>query len=211
LRVSGAERSDAWEQQATAVRNKVAAGQFPGLDAFLADRGTALLRTAVLLAGSKEAGEDLLQIALERAMRRWHRVQGNPEGYLRRTLYHVAVDSWRWRNRHPEVGLPGDAALDGHDLAAEVELRETLVQALAALPARQRAVLVLRYFEQLTEVEIAVTLGCSAGAVKSAAARGLHRLRQAVAGWEPAQASGHADAAPGRIADRPLTSNGAQA
>jgi RNA polymerase sigma-70 factor (sigma-E family) len=167
--VSGAEHSQAWERQDRTGRNVVAAGQFPGLDAFLADRGAALLRTAVLLAGSKEAGEDLLQIALERALRNWPRLHGNPEGYLRRTLYHLAVDSWRWRSRHPEVGLPGDVALDSHDLAAEVELREALVQALAALPARQRAVLVLRYFEQLTEVEIAVALGCSAGAVKSAA------------------------------------------
>jgi RNA polymerase sigma-70 factor (sigma-E family) len=211
LRVSGTERSEAWERQATAGPDSVAAGQFPGLDTFLADRGTALLRTAVLLAGSKEAGEDLLQIALERALRRWPRLDGNPEGYLRRTLYHLAVDSWRWRSRHPEVGLPSDVALDGHDLAAGVELREALVQALAALPARQRAVLVLRYFEQLTEVEIADTLGCSAGAVKSAAARGLQRLRQAVADWEPTQASDHDDAAPGSIGDRALTRNGARA
>jgi RNA polymerase sigma-70 factor (sigma-E family) len=211
LRVSGSERSEAWAGQATAGPDKAAAGQFPGLDAFLADRGTALLRTAVLIAGSKEAGEDLLQLALERALRCWPRLHGNPEGYLRRTLYHLAVDRWRWRSRHPEVGLPGDVALDGHDLAAGVELREALVQALAALPARQRAVLVLRYFEQLTEAEIADTLGCSPGAVKSAAARGLHRLRQAVADWEPTQTSDHVDAGPGRVADRPLTRNGAQA
>jgi len=209
--VSGTERDEGWDQHA-AARSESAAAQYPGLDAFLADRGTALLRTAVLLAGSREAGEDLLQIALERALRRWQRLHPNPEGYLRRTLYHLAVDNWRWRSRHPEVGLHADVAIAGRDLAAEVELRDALMQALAGLPARQRAVLVLRYFEQLTEVEIAATLGCSAGAVKSSAARGLHRLRQAVAGWEPPQASDQVEAArPGRIGNWPLTRNGARA
>jgi DNA-directed RNA polymerase specialized sigma24 family protein len=72
------------------------------LELFLADRGDDLLRTA-LLTGSKEAGEDLLQGALERLLRRWQATEGNPEGYLRRTLYHLAADRWRqqgaWR-RH---------------------------------------------------------------------------------------------------------------
>jgi|SRR5215469_6766846 len=161
------------------------AHQFAGLEGFLADRGTALLRTAVLLAGGREAGEDLLQLALERALRRWHRVDGDPEAYLRRTLYHLAVDRWRWRMRHPEVDLMADVADSGRDLAEQVDLRQALAQALALLPARQRAVLVLRYFEELTEAEIATALGCSAGAVKSAAARGLQRLRVVVASWEP--------------------------
>jgi RNA polymerase sigma factor (sigma-70 family) len=87
--------------------------------------------------------------------------------------------------RHPEIDLDTDLADDGRDLATEVEMRDALVQALAELPARQRAVLVLRYFEELTEAEIADTLGCSAGAVKSAAARGLQRLRVIAANWEP--------------------------
>lgn len=180
------------------------AEQFAGLEGFLADRGAALLRTAVLLAGSREAGEDLLQQALERALQRWQRVDGNPEAYLRRTLYHLAVDRWRWRTRHPEVDLGADLAPSGRDLAADVDLRDALVQALAALSARQRAVLVLRYFEQLTEAEIASTLGCSPGAVKSSAARGLHRLRVVVASWE----SGESERASGR---RSLTKNGARA
>jgi DNA-directed RNA polymerase specialized sigma24 family protein len=84
------------------------AGEFAGLEEFLAERGAALLGTAVLLAGSREAGEVLLQHALERLLRRWQRIDGDPEGYLRRTLYHLAIDSWRWRGRHPETGLAGD-------------------------------------------------------------------------------------------------------
>ena len=71
------------------------------LESFLAERGEPLLRTAVLLAGSKEAGEDLLQAGLERLLRHWHRIEGDPEGYLRRTLYNLAADGWRrqraWR------------------------------------------------------------------------------------------------------------------
>ena len=65
------------------------------LESFLAERGDRLLRTAVLLAGTREAGEDLLQTALERLLRRWATIEGNPEGYLRRTLYHLAADRWR--------------------------------------------------------------------------------------------------------------------
>jgi RNA polymerase sigma-70 factor (sigma-E family) len=160
------------------------AGEFAGLEEFLAERGSALLATAVLLAGSREAGEDLLQHALERLLRQWRRIDGDPEGYLRRTLYHLAVDRWRWRGRHPEVGLTAEPGDGVPDPAAHVDLRDALGQALASLPARQRAVLVLRYFEQLSEAEIAEALGCSAGTVKSYAARGLKRLRAVAENWD---------------------------
>jgi RNA polymerase sigma-70 factor (sigma-E family) len=159
------------------------AGEFAGLEEFLTERGSALLGTAVLLAGSREAGEDLLQIALERLLRRWRRIDGDPEGYLRRTLYHLAVDRWRWRSRHLEVGLAAEPGDGVPDEAARVDLRDALGRALSSLPARQRAVLVLRYFEQLSEAEIAEALGCSVGAVKSSASRGLQRLRAASADW----------------------------
>jgi RNA polymerase sigma-70 factor (sigma-E family) len=172
------------------------AGEFAGLEEFLAERGSALLGTAVLLAGSREAGEDLLQVALERMLRRWQRIDGNPEGYLRRTLYHLAVDRWRWRSRHPELGLTADCPMTGDDPAGAVDLRDALLRALALLPARQRAVLVLRYFEQLSEAEIAAAVGCSAGAVKSSAARGLRHLRAHVASWEPGDASERRTLAP---------------
>jgi RNA polymerase sigma factor (sigma-70 family) len=112
----------------------------------------------------------------------WSRVRGDKEGYLRRTLYHLAVDQWRLRRRRPEVLAevepPGQP--DGTDA---VHLRHTLVQALATLPPRQRAVLVLRYWEQLSEAEAAEVLGCSVGTVKSTASRGLARLRELTAAW----------------------------
>jgi RNA polymerase sigma-70 factor (sigma-E family) len=151
---------------------------FAELESFLAVRGRALLASAVLLTGSREAGEDLLQHALERVMRHWHRIDGDPEGYLRRTMYNLATDRWRGLNRRREAlaRVPRSDRVDDH--ADGVDLRDALVRALRQVPPQQRAVLVLRYWEQQSESEIARTLGCSIGTVKSAASRGLKRLRE---------------------------------
>ena len=154
----------------------------------MAERGAQLLRVAVMLAGSREAGEDLLQEALARLLRRWSSIDGDPEGYLRRTIYHLAADGWR-RDRAWQVRLrllrSGERAGAGLDVTAGVDLRDALLRLLAHLPPRQRAVLVLRYFEQLSEAEAAGVLGCSTGTVKSAASRGLARLRELTAGGWP--------------------------
>lgn len=167
---------------------------FAGLDALVAHRGGALLATATLLAGSPAAGEDLLQAALERVMRHWHRVKDEPEIYLRRTIYHLAVDQWRARRRRPEVLGMTQTELEAAALVAAgqpdgtdaVHLRLALIQGLAQLPPRQRAVLVLRYWEQRSESEAADMLGCSVGTVKSSASRGLARLREMTADWTAA-------------------------
>jgi RNA polymerase sigma-70 factor (sigma-E family) len=156
---------------------------FDGLDAIVAERGSALLATAVLLTGSRAAGEDLLQGALERLMRSWGRVREDRERYLRRTMYHLAVDQWRLRRRRPEVFTHAEPQ-GQPDAADAVALRQALMQALAQLPPRQRAVLVLRYWEQLSEAEAAEVLGCSVGTVKSTASRGLSRLRELTATWD---------------------------
>src|SRR5215472_15108856 len=149
------------------------------LEQFLAERGGPLLRSAVLLTGSREAGEDLLQAALERLLRRWRAVDGSPEPYLRRTLYHLAVDGWRrQRMSRRRLGLTWAQDRVAPDAIAEVDLRDSLVRLLLQLPPRQRAVLVARYWEQLTEAETASALGCSVGTVKSAASRGLSKLRE---------------------------------
>lgn len=154
-------------------------GRYDDLTAFLAARGDAMLRTAVLLAPGREAGEDLLQEALERLLRKWHTVDGDLEGYLRRIMYNRAVDRWRARARRPEVlGHPVEAAVADH--ASRLDLRLALVAALELLTPRQRAAVVARYWEQLTEEETAAALGCSVSAVKSAAARGLKTLRGAI-------------------------------
>ena len=150
------------------------------LEQLLAERGTQLMRVAIALAGSREAGEDLLQAALERVLRKPRQVDSDTEGYLRQVLYNLAADGWRrhgrWRQRLPllRAQVTTAAADDG---AAVVDLRDALVRLLLQLPPRQRAVIVLRYWEQLTETETAAVLGCSEGTVKSAASRGLRRLR----------------------------------
>jgi len=150
------------------------------LESFLAERGEPLLRTAVLLAGSKEAGEDLLQAGLERLLRHRRQVHGDPEGYLRRTLYNLATDTWRrqraWRGR---LRLLQNTAVAGTaDRTADIDARDALIRLLRQLPPRQRAVIVGRYWEQLTEAEAAAMLGCSVGSIKSASSRGLRRLRE---------------------------------
>ncbi|MGH3274721.1 MAG: SigE family RNA polymerase sigma factor [Streptosporangiaceae bacterium] len=147
--------------------------------AFLDARGDALLRTAVLLAPGREAGEDLLQEALERLLRKWPKIDGDPEAYLRRIMYNRAMDGWRGRARRPEVlGLPADAAVADH--ASRMDLRLSLIAHLQRLTPRQRAAIVARYWEELSEVETAAALGCSVSAVKSAVARGLKALRVSI-------------------------------
>jgi len=161
------------------------------LERFLAERGGHLLRSAVLLAGSKEAGEDLVQAALERLLRRGPAVHGDPEAYLRRIIYHLAADGWRrggrWRARL--ALLRGDGVVVAPDRSAQVEQRDELVRLLVRLPPGQRAAIVLRCWEDLSDAEAADVLGCSASTVRSSVARGLHRLRE-LSGAEAAVAAG---------------------
>jgi RNA polymerase sigma-70 factor (sigma-E family) len=162
------------------------------LERLLADKGEYLLRTAILLTGSRSDGEDLLQSALERVIQRGRAISGDPEGYLRRTLYHLAVDGWRrkkaWRTRLGLLAAP-DAVPDGSDA---VDQRDRVVRLLRLLPPRQRTAVVLRYWEELSEAEAAKAMNCSVGTVKSATSRGLSRLRELseAAGGAPA---GHPD------------------
>jgi len=152
------------------------------VERLLGERGQHLMCAAVALTGSRADGEDLLQAALERLLRNWRRVDTDLEGYLRRTLYNLAADGWRrrgrWRGRLAEFRSQARAAGTGTEDVAVVDLRDALVRLLQQLPPRQRAVVVLRYWEQRTEAETAELLGCTAGTVKSAAARGLRRLRE---------------------------------
>jgi len=149
------------------------------LEQFLAQRGQALLRTAALLTGSIESGEDLLQNAIERLLRQRNRLTGDPEGYLRRTMYNLATDGYRRQGRwRRKLLILQTEAHTSPDAMAEVDLRDTLVRLLIQLPPQQRTVLVLRYWEQLNGAETAELLGCSEDVVKSAASRGLRRLRE---------------------------------
>ena len=158
------------------------------LEEFLAKRADHLLRTAVLLAGGREAGEDLLQTAVERLLQRWSRFDGDPEGYLRRTLCNLAIDgkrrAGRWRQKERLLRVDVRQV----DPASDVDLRDALVRLLLRLPARQRAALVLRYWEQLTDAEAAAVLGCAEGTVRSAVSRGLTRMRELAEEWNDAAA-----------------------
>jgi RNA polymerase sigma-70 factor (sigma-E family) len=151
---------------------------------FVRARSSSLFRTALLLAGQNRAeAEDLLQYALERAYRYWPRVcrSGEPERYVRRILANASSDRWRRIARRAEQRIPesypGAAVPDCTTVVAD---RDLLLRALAALPPGQRAVLVLRYFDDLSEAETAHMLGCTVGTVKSQAARALEKLRGAV-------------------------------
>jgi RNA polymerase sigma-70 factor (sigma-E family) len=148
---------------------------------FVRARSAALFRTALLLTGqNRSEAEDLLQGA-ERAYRRWGRIcrSGDPERYVRRILANASTDRWRRLGRRGERSLPDDGSgpVTG-DHAGDVADRDFLLRALAGLPPRQRAVLVLRYFCDLPEAEIAEALGCSPGTVKSQASRALAKLRE---------------------------------
>lgn len=153
---------------------------------FVAECTDRLLLSAVLLVGGDwAAGEDLLQGALERTYRHWDRMNNpRPEAYVRRVLVNAATS--RWRRLRARVGevpllLDGDWTLDpaghGDDPADRLATHEALIRALRDLPPRQRAVLVLRYFDDLPEAEVAAALGCTVGTVRSQTSRGLAKLR----------------------------------
>jgi RNA polymerase sigma-70 factor (sigma-E family) len=153
---------------------------------FVEGSSSHLLTLAMLLTGrSKVDAEDLLQTVLERAYRRWRRIcqTGDPGPYVRRMLVNAAVDRWRLLRRRPELPLapdgllPAVAALAGPDMAAAVAEQDLLWRALACLPPGQRAVLVLRYYEDLTEAQTAAVLGCTVGSVKTQTSRALNKLR----------------------------------
>jgi RNA polymerase sigma-70 factor (sigma-E family) len=162
---------DAVVSERTAAGNDAAAG----FDAFVAARGDALWRSAWLLTGDHQLAEDLVQTALAKSWRAWSRV--GPEGfepYVRRVLFTTYAAWWRrrWNGERPTEDLPEQPGGQ-----TDSDTRHDLVTALAALPRGQRAVVVLRYFEDLTEAETADVLGVTVGTVKSQTSRALAALR----------------------------------
>ena len=153
--------------------------------AFVNERGDVLLRVAYALAGSQHGAEDLLQNALAKAYARWSRIRGDAEPYVRRILYRDQVSGWRRRARYTEVPVaavpdqPVNREID-HDAAVRLLLRDALLM----LPPRQRAVLTLRYLEDLSVEQTAEVLGCRAGTVASQASRALAKLRTLVPAFD---------------------------
>jgi RNA polymerase sigma-70 factor (sigma-E family) len=151
-------------------------GDRPEFSGFVAARSSALLRTAFLLTGDWPGAEDLLQVSLTKSWRSWSRVSDRPDAYVRAVMVNTYV-SWRrrrWHRETPTADLP--EVLVG-DRTTEVDEREALWLALRRLPRRQRAVVVLRYFDDLTEAETAAMLGISVGTVKSQCSKALTALR----------------------------------
>lgn len=149
---------------------------------FAASSVNDLLHTAYLIVWDTREAEDLVQECLFRVARRWSRVRKMrmPLAYARRILINLAIDRRRWLRLRADLAATTAATDAIVDPIAAYDDRAELLSALAALPTRQRAVLVLRYFNDLTEREAAEILGCPPGTVKSSAARGLARLREAL-------------------------------
>jgi RNA polymerase sigma-70 factor, ECF subfamily len=146
---------------------------------FVAARSVALQRTAFLLTGDWALAEDLVQTALMKTYLAWDRVGGirAVEPYARKVMVNLATSWWRrhWRGERPTAQLPDRPYPDGADQWAE---RDRVWRLISALPTGQRAVLVLRYYEDLTEAETARLLGVAVGTVKRQASRALESLRR---------------------------------
>jgi RNA polymerase sigma-70 factor (sigma-E family) len=173
----------------------------PEFDRFVAEVVQGLLRLAYLIAWDAAEAEDLVQEGLLRVARRWPRVRrmDHREAYARKVVVNLALDeSGRRARRRAELGEPAAAggSFDAFEDASavrvlgRVEENADLVRALGSLPPRQRAVLVLRYFDDLSEVQAAEVMGCSVGTVKSSTSRALERLRAHVADVEEKQKEG---------------------
>lgn len=151
-----------------------------GFARFVEARQRALQRTAWLLTGDWALAEDLVQTALVRSWPRWERIRrrDDPEIYVRRVMVNTWV-TWgrrRWRGERPAAAVPDSLA--PADVAAEVAMRMVVRSALGSLTSRERAVLVLRVFDDLSEAQVARVLGCPVGTVKSTMARAVARLRK---------------------------------
>ena len=142
---------------------------------FVVARGPALHRTAVLLTHQEQSAEDLVQIALAKAWRSWGRIDGNHEAYVRRIMINEFASAWRrrWRGEVPTADVPELDRVNDDDGST----RQVLQAALATLPPRQRAVVVLRFFHDYTEAATAEAMGISVGTVKSQTFKALAVLR----------------------------------
>lgn len=146
---------------------------------YVASRGGALLRTAMLISGDRAEAEDLLQSALAKTYLAWERIHERTalDGYVRRAMVNTQISWWRRRKLeiYPTDEIP-DQPVDDHTLRSE--MHDVLDRALARLPHRQRVAVMLRYYEDLSEAEIADLLGVSIGTVKSTVSRAMAKLRE---------------------------------
>jgi len=147
---------------------------------FVRSRTPVLIRVAYLLCGEQHAAEDLLQTALAKTAAKWKQLRAaDPEPYVRKVMYREQVSRWR-KGWHREVPVQAPPEQASSDPSATSDLRLAMQQALLRLPPRQRLVIVLRYYEDLTETQVAEALGCSVGTVRSRTGRAIDKLRAAM-------------------------------
>jgi RNA polymerase sigma-70 factor (sigma-E family) len=144
---------------------------------FVAARSAELFRLAYVLTADRHAAEDLLQTSLTRAAAHWGRVRRSPEAYVRKVMYREQISWWRRRARRPETVMAQVPDRAVRDELAGADSRLALREALLALPPSKRAVLVLRYLEDLPEAQVAAILGCSVGTVRSQTHKAIRQLR----------------------------------
>ncbi len=164
---------------ATFSGGSLSGGQAVDFDDFVAARSTGLLRTAYLLTRDHALAEDLLQTALTKAWFAWSRIEGEPEPYVRRVLVNTFASWWRrkWNGEQAWAEPPEPEPSPDGGADAAVDRRHDLWVAMGRLPRRQRAVVVLRFVEDLSEAETARLLGISPGTVKSQTSKALAKLR----------------------------------
>jgi RNA polymerase sigma-70 factor (sigma-E family) len=154
--------------------------QMRAFEEFAAESGADLLRIATLLAPDRHTAEDVYQETLQRLAARWSRVD-NPKAFCRRVMHNIVVDQVRARARRPHELRLLDTVEKSDPRSADphhsVELRPSLRAALDSLTVQQRTILVLRYFDDRSEAEVAKLLGISVGTVKSTASRAIAHLR----------------------------------
>ena len=145
---------------------------------FVRTRGRALLQSAYLLTGNLADAEDLVQSALAKTFQAWNRIEDHKalDGYVRRAIINTHISWWRRRrvDEYPTAEVPDQPVAD---TSGNRELHDTLQRAIDRLPQRMRAAVVLRYFEDMTEAEVADVLGVSQGTVKSTVSRAVAKLR----------------------------------
>jgi RNA polymerase sigma-70 factor (sigma-E family) len=177
------------------------AGRQQTFEDFVQREAESLGRTAYLLTGSRSDAEDLLQDALERTFRHWRRREiTTPAAYVHRVMVNLCISRWRRHRPHLVVDEADRLVADMADMSDAVVVRAELMRALGALPERQRAVLVLRYWEDYSEQDTARLLGCAVGTVKSQASRALGRLRDVeMNGWSGSSRSAEQSGLPEEV------------
>ncbi|MER0246423.1 SigE family RNA polymerase sigma factor [Streptomyces sp. 796.1] len=155
---------------------------FPSFTSYVRERGPVLLRTARSLTANPSDAEDLLQTALTKTYLAWERIEDHRalDGYVRRALVNTRTSQWRKRkvDEFSCEELPEPDPVPAPDPAEQQVLRDAMWRAVVRLPDRQRAMVVLRYYEDLSEAQTAEVLGVSIGTVKSAVSRALGKLRE---------------------------------